>query len=377
MMSVFLSANRIELAQRCEIKVSERLGRSPTPLQLATGIPLLLDQLIRTLEIEQGQFPSDGLHVSGPPGGGNASSEVSVCAARHGKALLALGLTVGQVVHDYGDLCQAITDLAVERGTPFQVTEFRTLNRCIDNAISAAVTEFSFQHDQVQAEASMVQSNERIGGFGCELRNLLGTASLAFSAAKAGNLGLHGSTGNILERSLTGMEKLITSSVENARPTPSYQIEASTFSLAHFINEIHEAAAPAAQRYGCGFPDPQVDPDLALLGSEELLKAAVGNLLQNAFKFTEPGTEVILAAYAAGNRIMIDIQDRCGGLKSGVADTMFKPYPQFDDNRSAGGFGLAIARQSIAANGGTLSFTDMPGHGCTFSISLPRNHLLD
>jgi C4-dicarboxylate-specific signal transduction histidine kinase len=49
----------------------------------------------------------------------------------------------------YGEPCQAITDLAVERDAPFSVEEFCTLNRCLNNAIAIAdaVTEFSFQRD--------------------------------------------------------------------------------------------------------------------------------------------------------------------------------------------------------------------------------------
>ena len=58
-------------------------------------------------------------------------SEIGVPAARHGKELLALGFTVDEVVHDYGDLRQAITGLALERDAPFLVDEFRTLNRCL------------------------------------------------------------------------------------------------------------------------------------------------------------------------------------------------------------------------------------------------------
>jgi len=60
---------------------------------------------------------------------------------------LTLGYSVDQVVHDYGDLCQAITDLADEHQIPFQIDEFRTINRCLDNAIADAVTEFSYQRD--------------------------------------------------------------------------------------------------------------------------------------------------------------------------------------------------------------------------------------
>ena len=50
-----------------------------------------------------------------------------------------------QVIHDYGDLCQAITELAFEQAAPFETKEFRTLNRCLDNAIADAVTEFTYQ----------------------------------------------------------------------------------------------------------------------------------------------------------------------------------------------------------------------------------------
>ena len=143
----FLSNNRGEPVRRCQVKVGSRAGRSATEVQLKDGIPLFLDQLISTLRIEQTPTPMDSRRVSGPAGGGATLSEVSVAAAQHGKDLLALGLTVDQVVHDYGDLCQSITDLAVERNAPFAVDEFRTLNRCLDNAISDAVTKFSFQRD--------------------------------------------------------------------------------------------------------------------------------------------------------------------------------------------------------------------------------------
>src|SRR3954471_4188100 len=85
----------------------------------------------------------------GQAGGGVsvALSEIGVGATAHGKRLLELGYTVDQVVHGYGDVCQAISDMAVERDAPFKVDEFRTLNRCLDNAIAESVVEFSKQRD--------------------------------------------------------------------------------------------------------------------------------------------------------------------------------------------------------------------------------------
>lgn len=375
MMHDFLSNNRDDLAQRCRIKVGARAGRSATDLQLREGIPLFLDQLIRTLQIEQTPRPMDSRRVSGPAGGVATLSDVSVSAAQHGKDLLALGLSVDQVVHDYGDLCQAITDLAVERDVPFQVDEFRTLNRCLDNAISDAVTEFSFQRDAINADAHALASTKKLGYFAHEMRNLLGTASLAFSAAKAGQLSLSGATGSILERSLTSLEKLISASLDEVRLHNQNNNALQAFSLAEFIAEIVAAASLSAKAYGCTLRTPQVEADLALSGTRDLLMAAVANLLQNAFKFTRPGTEVLLTAFATGDRIHIDIADHCGGLRAGAVDTMFLPFSQSGVDRTGIGLGLTIAKQSVAVNDGELTVRDVPGHGCVFTIDLPRNKL--
>src|SRR6188474_890980 len=143
MLHEFLTSNRADLIERCRLKVAERSAPRVTQAELTHGIPLFLDQLIKTLQVEQTSEPMKSRRVSGPAGGGSpVSSELGSAAALHGRELLQQGFTVDQVVHDYGDLCQAITDLAFERGVPIQVDEFRTLNRCLDNGIADAVSEY-------------------------------------------------------------------------------------------------------------------------------------------------------------------------------------------------------------------------------------------
>ena len=66
----------------------------------------------------------------------------------HGHELLLQGFTVSQVVHDYGDVCQAITELAVEMNAPISTDDFRMLNKCLDDAIAGAVTEFGREQNQ-------------------------------------------------------------------------------------------------------------------------------------------------------------------------------------------------------------------------------------
>lgn len=375
MLHDFLNNNTDELTKRCRAKVADRSGRNATEPQLKNGVPMFLDQLIRTLRIEQTSHPMQSRSVSGPSGGGGgaALSEVSVTAAQHGRALLSLGFTVDQVVHDYGDLCQSITDLAFERDVPFDVDEFRTLNRCLDNAIAEAVTEFSSQRDADLANKHATEANHRMGFFAHELRNLLHVSKLSFAAAKAGNLSLSGATGAVLERSLQGLGVLIDRSIAEVRSVNEPPSVSSIFSVSDFILEIKAAAELAAKIKGCRFIVSVVSAELTILGNRDLLHSAVWNLLQNAFKFTHVDTEVALTAFALDDRILIEVQDHCGGLAPGVAECMFAPFTQQGKDKSGLGLGLSIAAQCVLANGGVLTVRDLPHSGCIFTINIPRH----
>jgi signal transduction histidine kinase len=372
MMFEFLINNRAELARRCQDKVAQRPGRSASSVQLYSGVPLFLEQLIRTLQTEQTQDPLASRAISGPAGGTATLSEVGASAALHGKALLDMGFSVDEVVHDYGDLCQSITDLAVERDAPFEIDEFRTLNRCLDNAIADAVTEFSYQKELATADRVAIESNERAGFFAHELRNVLGTASLAFTAAKAGNLSLSGATGSILERSLAGLGKMIDESLVDIRTIGQQANILAAFSLGEFVDELAAAAQLAARSAGCVLVVEPVDPLLALGGNRELLMSAVANLLQNAIKFTAPGSEVRLTAYGVADKVQIDVADHCGGLPADAEATMFDAFAQHGSNRNGLGLGLTIARQAVVACGGSIRVRDVPNVGCVFTVILPR-----
>lgn len=206
----FLIHNRNELIDRCKAKVAMRPRRAASPDQLRKGVPLFLDQLIRTLQAESDGDLEESVAISGTSTGDTqALSEVGVSAAAHGKVLLELGFTVEQVVHDYGDLCQAITDLAVERDAPFAIDEFRTLNRCLDNAIADAVAGFARQRDVAVALRSSTEEQERLGFLVHELQNDLRTATAAFAALETGRLAIGGSTARLVKRSMASMERLL------------------------------------------------------------------------------------------------------------------------------------------------------------------------
>jgi hypothetical protein len=124
---------------------------------------------------------------------GVQSDEIGESAKKHGQNLLLQGFTIEQVVHDYGDVCQSVTDLAVELGAPISTDDFRTLNRCLDNAIAGAVTEFTLKAGVTRDKQS------------AEVRRLIDAAIAAFQVIRTGSVGVQGNTAAVVERSLLGI----------------------------------------------------------------------------------------------------------------------------------------------------------------------------
>lgn len=167
------------------------------------------------------------------------------------------------------------------------------------------------------------------------------------------------------------MRNLISRAIDEVRSGVSGERE--SFSVASLIADAHAAGELRASLAGCAFTVPPVDPALVIRANRELLLAALANLLQNAFKFTRANTEVTLNAYATGEFVLIEVKDHCGGLPPGNTEKLFAPFTQLSHDRSGLGLGLSLARQSVEAEGGTLTARDAPGVGCVFTISLPRH----
>jgi hypothetical protein len=190
MLDEFISVNRIEIISRCRAKVATRSEPAPAPVEIDHGVPMFLDQLRD--ELRNGQ---------------SADTDITNTAARHGRDLLAQGYTVSQVVHDYGDVCQAVTELAVEQHAAISAEDFRTLNRCLDDAIAGAVTEYasdrhrSNEPDDTSGTSGTFDGSQR-GRVVHDLVKTLQISKLAFEAIKSGNVGAGGSTGTVLSLGL-------------------------------------------------------------------------------------------------------------------------------------------------------------------------------
>ena len=143
--------------------------------------------------------------------------------------------------------------------------------------------------------------------------------------------------------------------------------------MAALIEELTITAELEAQRRGLQLTVGPVAAGLTIHADRHLMVSALTNLLQNAFKFTRPHTQVSVRAIATADRARIEIEDECGGLPVGKVDDLFRLLNQSDNTRSGLGLGLGICRRAVEANDGTVDVRDLPGKGCVFSVDLPRH----
>ena len=356
MLDEFLATNRHLIAARTRERLAARESpRRAVHEELTNGIPAFLTQLGEALRLARSTNTVD-------------HTELAKSAARHGQERLWSGVSIAQVVRDYGDVCQAVTELAIELDAPISASEFRTLNLCLDDAIAEAVTAFEGQSARAAAEVG----TERLGVLAHELRNHLNTAMLSFEILKGGRVAISGSTGLLHGRSLMALRDLIDRSLADVRLDAGIE-RRERILVATFIEQVEISAAIQAEAEGLHFEVSPVDPAVAIVGDRQILAAAVSNLLQNAFKFSHKHGTISLKTRVTAERVLFEIEDECGGLPPGAPEDLFRPFAQRSADRRGVGLGLSICLKAARANQGEVRVRDLPGKGCVFTVDLPRS----
>ena len=368
MLHEFIATHRDAIIADTRRRVAARRWPLPSHDELEYGVPLFLTQMSDTLRRETSEGAPQGDEI------------LSAAAVHHGRELLDAGFTVMQVVHGYGDVCQAITEIAMDERAPISTAEFNVLNRCVDVATAEAVTEYSrltanekASEESVRAldTAAQTASAEvrRLGGMMHEVRDMLNTALLAFESLKRGTVTVNGRTGAVLGRSLTGLRDFVNSTLADVRMStgrPHPQV----VTVAALLHDIAEASTLHAEYHNVEFVVEPVDPSLTVRVDRQLASSAVMNLLNNAFKFTRPRGRVVLSAERDGDRLLIAVADECGGIPDARGDP-FQPFVELrGSDRTGLGLGLSLARKAIRAQGGDISIRNIPGQGCVFTIQL-------
>jgi signal transduction histidine kinase len=354
MLHDFLLVHRDEIITRTREKLTDRPWPLARTSDLRHGVSIFLTQLAEVLRTDTSQ-PTP-----------LADAEIAASATLHGRDLRALGFNVSQVVHDYGDVCQAVTEMVVDHGATVSPREFLVLNRCLDLAIAEAVTE----HARITAEARTTEEIERSGRLAHETRDLLGTAVFAFEAIQRGSVAANGSTGAVLGRTLMSLTDLVASTLAEIRMTGNHP-RRERVSAADILAHVASAAHLHAGYRGVRFSAEPCAATLELDVDPQLLESAIMNLLNNGFKYTRLGGQVKLRASEHDGRLRIEVEDECGGIPDG-SDDLFQPFTERrGQDRSGLGLGLSIARRAVAAHEGHIHVRNMPGCGCVFVVDLP------
>lgn len=354
MLHEFIAGHRDEIIERCIARAPILPVSRPTASTVNHGVPVFLNELVEALRP-----------------GSVSNSHIAESAVRHGHDLLQQGYTVSQVVHDYGSVCQAVTQLAVELNAPISTEDFRALNLCLDDAIAGAVSQYGSERNQSTVDVEGARASEQLGFLAHELRNLVHTALLAFEVLKSGEVGVNGRTGDVLNRSLLSLRALVERALNDVRASRSRQY-VECFRVTELIEELVPSARVEAHSRGATLRVLPVARDIFIEGDRQVLAAVVSNLLQNAFKYTRSGTPVTLRVMATEERVLIDVEDECGGLVGGNAHELFRPFEQRNADRTGLGIGLAFGRWGAQMNNGRLYPRNLPDKGCIFTLDLPR-----
>jgi len=160
------------------------------------------------------------------------------------------------------------------------------------------------------------------------------------------------------------------------------RIEAGTFSyrfeevdLGRVVAEAIETAVLAQQEVPVVASGHGTLP--AIRGDRTRLRQVLGNLIENAVKYSPEGGEVRVSAAAANGEVRIAVRDAGPGIPRDHQARIFEKFGRVDvpgASKPGTGLGLFIARSIAEAHGGTLGVESQPGVGTTFRLELPLHH---
>jgi two-component system sensor histidine kinase SenX3 len=117
--------------------------------------------------------------------------------------------------------------------------------------------------------------------------------------------------------------------------------------------------------------------DVAVVGNEEQVAAAVANLIANAVHYSDPGSKVLVTTKTVDGYVEISVVDQGIGIPKDEIDRIFERFYRVDParHRSTGGtgLGLSIVKHVAATHGGDVRVWSVEGQGSTFTLTLPHH----
>jgi len=349
----FITKFNLEIVELSEKKTTALASLRPISSELKKGLPLFLGQLVMVLE------------KSSPVVSVLDEQKILKVAGSQGREFLRLGYTLSHVVHAYGAICQAITQLASEKKARLTSPEFHNLNRCLDIAIAGAVTEFEAKRN-IQTKVMEV---EYLGCLAHELRNALSRAVISSEMIIKGVVGSTGSTSKVLQVSLSEIDTLLNKAIWEIKTRSKSDVNFSHFFLIEVLDQLLLTAGVEADRKGQTFKT-DIDPSIELNADEHLIRSALANVIQNAIKYTKKNGALSLTVKRVKQTAVIQIEDECGGLSKQKIESLLKTSLKVSSEGTGMGLGLAITQKALKHCKGKLSAKGTT-NGCVFTLVIP------
>jgi len=141
------------------------------------------------------------------------------------------------------------------------------------------------------------------------------------------------------------------------------------------IAEAVERVRPAAELRAVGVEVTEPSPRLTVIGERRQLVSAIGNLLDNAIKYSDEGALIAVTTSTDGQSVHVAIADQGIGIPSRDLERIFERFYRVDRGRSretgGTGLGLAIVRHVATNHGGEVRVESQEGRGSTFTLTIP------
>jgi two-component system sensor histidine kinase KdpD len=178
---------------------------------------------------------------------------------------------------------------------------------------------------------------------------------------------------SIVDEETDRLSVLVTEAIQMAR------IEAGRVVLRRASHTVQDLVESALDKLRQAVEDRNVQVNIAaglppVWVDGELIEVALRQLIDNALKYSPPGSPVSLAAEAKDDRVVVSVSDHGPGIPEDEQTRIFEKFYRAEASRHqipGAGLGLVIAREILHAHGGEIWVDSRPGQGATFQFSLP------
>jgi signal transduction histidine kinase len=356
---------------------------SPPGAPLSAGE---LQQLERQRVVDEGPEPPHVMRVAIPETGPLEAYATLELPPRPGPSP-DLWLMIAAVLG-----CTAITSIVFARSLAVPLQKLAETARAFGTGNLSARTGVRRRDELGQVAESFDEMAERLthllrsqkellANVSHELRTPLSRIRVALDLANEGDSTLARESLADIAEDLTELERLVTDVLTAARlDLATEQPPGATPPLRRELVEAQFLVDKAAARFRTARPEHRlevkVDGTLPLLEADPvLLRRALDNLLDNAGKYSDPGTTVRLLARPTADGLQVEVADQGMGIDAKDMPHLFTPFFRGDRSRARKtggvGLGLALARRIVVAHGGSLTLESQPGVGTTARVTLP------